>query len=65
MHPSTKPFAKLFVAWGCNLWFPICLHFFMDLGWELFRVDATAFSGSIVGEAARAMTVLGSIGWTL
>ncbi len=58
-------FAWLFVAWGYNLWLPIGLHFFMNLWWELFRVDATAFSGSVVVEAARLLTVLGSIGWTL
>jgi membrane protease YdiL (CAAX protease family) len=58
-------FAWLFVAWGYNLWLPIGMHFWMNMWWELFQIDQTAFSGSPAAELPRLLTVLVSIAWTL
>ncbi len=58
-------FAWLYVAWDYNLLMPISLHLFMNLWWELFAIGHTAIATSASAELLRALTVLGSIGWTL
>ncbi|GBC77434.1 hypothetical protein HRbin08_00912 [bacterium HR08] len=58
-------FAWLFVEWAYNLWLLIGLHFFMNLWWELFRVGEAAFSGMMLIESCRLLTVLASVGWTI
>ncbi|GBC83087.1 hypothetical protein HRbin10_02227 [bacterium HR10] len=58
-------FAWLFVAWQYEVWLPVGLHFFMNLWWELFRIDETAFSGSLGAEVVRVLTVGASVAWTV
>ncbi|GIW52689.1 MAG: hypothetical protein KatS3mg081_2044 [Gemmatimonadales bacterium] len=58
-------FSWLFVAWQYEVWLPAGLHFFMNLWWELFRVDETAFSGSFGAELPRLLTIVASVAWTV
>ena len=38
-------FAWLYVEWNYNLWVPVCMHFLMNLSWEIFTVSENALGG--------------------
>ena len=38
-------FAWLYIEWNYNLWVPVCMHFLMNLSWEIFTVSENALGG--------------------
>jgi hypothetical protein len=57
-------FAWLMVRWKCSLWMPFFMHLFMNLWWEVFAMGNSAL-GSVGANAARVLTAVIVIGWTL
>ncbi len=49
-------FAWLYVEWNYNLWIPICMHFLMNLSWEIFIVSENALGG-ITSNIFRGLTI--------
>ena len=50
-------FAWLYIEWDECLWLPIGLHFFMNLWWGVFSIDATALGG-IAANILRVLTII-------
>lgn len=59
-------FSWIYVEWNFNLWMPICLHFFMNLSWQLFIMDGTEVAaGSLIPNILRISSIALAIVLTL
>ena len=59
-------FSWIYVEWNFNLWMPICLHFFMNLSWQLFIIDGTEVaSGGLISNILRTSSIALAIAMTL
>lgn len=52
-------FSWIYVEWNFNLWFPIGLHFFMNLSWMLFVVEGTeGAAGGLISNIFRIVSII-------
>lgn len=55
-------FSWVYVKWDFNLWFPVGLHFFMNLSWLLFTVEGNSVAaGGVVSNVFRILSVVVAI----
>ena len=57
-------FAWLYVEWNYNLWIPVCMHFLMNLSWEIFTVSENALGG-VTSNIFRGLTIALAISATV
>lgn len=59
-------FSWMYVEWNFNLWVPICLHFFMNLSWQLFIMDGTEVAaGGLISNILRVLSIALAIALTV
>lgn len=58
-------FSWVYVKWDFNLWFPVGLHFFMNLSWQLFTVEGNSVAaGGLASNIFRVLSVAAAVSLT-
>ena len=58
-------FSWVYVKWDFNLWFPVGLHFFMNLSWQLFTVEGNSVAaGGVASNIFRVLSVAAAVSLT-
>lgn len=58
-------FSWIYVKWDFNLWFPVGLHFFMNLSWQLFTVEGNSVAaGGLASNIFRVLSVAAAVSLT-